>query len=135
VHDAHPILEKAKRQASHEATAEQCYASAYQALASGRDAEAKRLFGLLAAMTPHDERPWIGLAVCHERRANWALAAAMYGLGSVLAKDSAWSHFGRGRALKRLGKPSLALQAFQSAEAVTTDPTLLLAIEEERCQP
>jgi hypothetical protein len=131
VYDAHPILEKAARRASHDAMAEQCYASAYQALAGGEDTHARRLFTLLATMLPHDERPWIGLAVCHERRANWAMAAAMYGMGSALAKGSAWCHFGRGRALKRLDKRIAARRAFQCAEAATTDPTLLFAIEEE----
>jgi tetratricopeptide (TPR) repeat protein len=132
---AHHVLERAAREASRNALAEQCYASAYQAFACGKDADAKRLFGLLATMIPCDERPWIGLALCHERRANWALAAALYGMGSVLAKDSAWSHFGRGRALKRLGKRAAALRAFQSAESSATDPAILLAIDEERSQP
>jgi hypothetical protein len=134
VYDAHYILEKAARRASRDAMAEQCYASAYQALTCGQDTHARRLFGLLAAMIPSDERPWIGLAVCHERRANWAMAAAMYGMGSALAKDTAWSHFGRGRALQRLGKRMAARRAFQSAEAATSDPALLSAISEEWSQ-
>ena len=135
MYDTHGLLQKAAHRASADARAEQCYASAYQALASGQDSEARRFFGLLATMMPRDERPWVGLAVCHERRANWAMAAAMYGMGSVLARDSAWSHLGRGRALKRLGKRTAALRAFQSAETATTDPAVLLAIDEERCQP
>jgi len=131
MYDAHCMLERAAQRASRDAIAEQCYASAYQALACGQDTNARRLFTLLATMVPRDERPWIGLAVCSERRANWALAAAMYGMGSALAQDAAWSFFGRGRALKRLGKRHAARQAFQSAEAASTDPALLLAISEE----
>jgi tetratricopeptide (TPR) repeat protein len=135
VYDPHGLLHKATQRAWQDARAEQCYATAYQALAGGQDTDARRLFGILATMMPRDERPWIGLAVCHERRANWTMAAAMYGMGSALARDSGWSYFGRGRALKRLGKRAAALQAFQAAEAVTTDPALLSAIEEESSQP
>jgi hypothetical protein len=132
VYADHYVLAKAMRDASRSAMSEQCYASAYQALERGDDTSAKRLFGLLAIMAPRDERPWIGLAVCSEREANWPMAAAMYGRGTTLASESAWAPFGRGRALKRLGRRSEARNALDAAEAKATEPTLLLAIDEER---
>jgi Flp pilus assembly protein TadD len=112
--------------------AEQCYASAYQALEGGDDVHAKRLFSLLAILIPRDERPWIGLAVCSERQTNWAMAAALYGVGAALVKDSAWAHFGRGRALSRLGRRAAARRAFDAAEAEARDGALIAAIDAER---
>jgi Tfp pilus assembly protein PilF len=115
--------------------AEQTYASAYQALEAGDDAGARRLFGLLAILAPRDERPWIGLAVCSERQTNWAMAAAMYRVGASLANGSAWAHFGRGRALKRMGKREEARRWFDLAEAAASDASLVNAIDEERNAP
>lgn len=131
----HYVLARARREASNRAVAEQCYASAYRALESGDDVNAKRLFGLLAIMTPREDRPWIGLAICSERKADWAMAGAMYAMGASLASESAWAEFGRARALKRMGKSAQAQCAFDRAEAMTTVPNLLTAIEEERRSP
>jgi tetratricopeptide (TPR) repeat protein len=131
----HYVLAKARREASQRATAEQCYASAHRALEMGDEINAKRLFGLLAVMTPRDERPWIGLAVCSERKADWPMAGAMYAMGAALASGSAWAHFGRGRALQRMGKRAEARRAFERAEDATRDPYLLAAIDEERRLP
>jgi tetratricopeptide (TPR) repeat protein len=128
----HYVLARARREAARRALSEQCYASAYQALEKGDDANAKRLFGLLAVMAPRDERPWIGLAVCSERKADWAMAGAMYAMGAALASGSAWASFGRGRALRRMGRRSEARRAFDTAEHATSEAALLSAIDEER---
>lgn len=132
----HYVLAKARHQASLQAMAEQCYASAYLALERGDDTSAKRLFGMLAVLAPRDERPWIGLAVCSERKADWPMAGAMYAMGASLAPGTpAWSLFGRARTLKRMGKRAEARLAFDHAEEVATDATLLAAIDEERGSP
>jgi len=131
----HYVLAKARREGSLRRMAEQCYASAYRALENDDDIGAKRLFGLLAVMAPRDERPWIGLAVCSERKADWAMAGAMYAMGVSLGTGSAWLHFGRGRALKRMGKRAEAWRAFDRAEDATTEANLLAAINEERRNP
>lgn len=128
----HYVLVKARRDTARAAMAEQCYASAYRALESGDELNAKRLFGVLAILAPRDERPWIGLAVCNERQANWPMAAAMYRMGMTLASDSAWAHLGRARALKRMGKRAEARRALDHAEERARDSALLAAIEEER---
>lgn len=128
----HYVLAKARFEASQHTMSERCYASAYQALERGDNINAKRLFGLLAVMIPRDERPWIGLAVCSERKSDWAMAGAMYAMGAALANGSAWTHFGRGRALRRMGKRAEARRAFDRAENAATDANLLAAIDEER---
>jgi Flp pilus assembly protein TadD len=128
----HYVLAKAKQEASFRAMAEQCYASAHLALERGDDVNAKRLFGLLAILAPRDERPWIGLAVCSERSDDWPMAGAMYAVGASLANGSAWALFGRGRALKRMGKRAEARRAFDRAEESGSDALLLAAIDEER---
>ena len=128
----HYVLVRASHEASRNALTEHCYASAYQALEAADDVHAKRLFSLLAILAPLDERPWIGLAVCAERQTNWAMTAALYSIRAALVKDSAWAHFGRGRALLRLGKRTSAQLAFDAAEAVAPDEVLIAAIEAER---
>jgi tetratricopeptide (TPR) repeat protein len=114
------------------AVAERCYASAYQALADGDLDNALGLFGILALLSAKDERAWIGLATVCERRENWDAAAGLYGVGSGFAPRSAWCHFGRGRALNRIGERALALRELDLAEQATSDVALLDAIEEER---
>lgn len=114
------------------AVAERCYASAYAALAGGDLDDAMRLFGILALLSARDERAWIGLATVCERRENWDAAAALYGVGSGFVPASAWCHFGRGRALNRLGRTASALRSLDEAEQATSDRALLDAIEHER---
>jgi hypothetical protein len=126
---------RAARRASLLAIVERCYASAHGAFAAGDDVNAKRLFWMLAILAPRDERAWIGLGACGERRAQWPLAAAMYGMGAACPGGSGWSHFGRGRALKHLGKDLDADRAFDWAESIATDSALLAAIAEERRNP
>jgi Flp pilus assembly protein TadD len=132
VYADHYVLAKARIEASRRAMSEQCYASAYQALEKGDDLNAKRLFGMLAVMAPRDERPWIGLGVCSERKGDWPMAGAMYAMGTTFASGSAWASFGRGRALKRMGRRDEARRAFDAGESKTNDPALLSAIDEER---
>ncbi len=131
----HYLLVRARSETARSAMVERCYASAYEALEKSDDSGAKRLFAMLAIMAPRDERAWVGLAVCSERQGNWPMAAAMYRMGTALAGDSGWSHFGRGRALKRMGKHKDALCALARAEELGADTSLLSAIEEERRSP
>lgn len=118
------------------ALAEQCYASAYQALEDGDDRVAQRFFLLMALCAPRDERAWVGLGVCHEREGSSRLlprTAAVYTIGARLVGESAWLQLGRGRALAKLGRYHDALIAFDAAEDAAADnPALLQAIREER---
>lgn len=111
---------------------ERVYASAHEALENDDVQTAERYFGILALLAPRDERAWIGLGVTRERRGDWPMAAARYLLGGAIVPSSTWCHFGRARALRRLGRTDEAERAFDEAEASTEDPTLLRLIEEER---
>lgn len=111
---------------------EYCYASAHAALEAEQNLFATRLFGVLAAIAPTDERGWIGLAVTRERAEDWHAAAGLYSVGAALVPRSAWCHFGAGRALLRQGKDAQAEAAFRLAEALADDRTLSEAIEQER---
>jgi tetratricopeptide (TPR) repeat protein len=115
--------------------AEQCYAGAYQALENGDPANAQGLFLLMALLVPRDERPWIGLAVARERLGDWLRAAGLYQMGSALAPASAWCHFGRGRALKRMGRFRQAERSFDHAEELAESRLLRAAIADERNAP
>jgi thioredoxin-like negative regulator of GroEL len=115
--------------------AEQCYASAYNALASNDIDEARHLFWVLTALEPRAERAWVGLSVCHERDGRTAAAATLYGIGAhVTGKTSPWLALGRARTLRALGRIQESGAAFDAAEQCTEDPSIAAAIEEERCQ-
>jgi len=111
---------------------ERCYASAYDALMSGNDDAANRLFMAMALMAPRDERAWIGMAVVRERRGEVPAAAGLYGIGATLARHPAWCHLGRARNLALLGKTRMANLSFDAAEMASDDPLLLNAIAQER---
>jgi hypothetical protein len=117
---------------SRENLAERCYASAYQALATGDALNAERLFALMAILLPRDERPWVGLASARERRADWQAAAGLYQVGGTLVPRSAWCQLGRARALRRLGRSGEAERSLDQAEELAEDRTLLAAIAQER---
>jgi hypothetical protein len=115
------------------AVAERCYASAFRALAEEDFESARRLFALLTLLEPRAERSWVGLAVAHERDRRFPAAAALYAIGErLLPGGSAWLCLGRGRSLRALGRTRDAEAAFDAAEAATSDPRILKAIEEER---
>jgi tetratricopeptide (TPR) repeat protein len=111
---------------------EQCYASAYRALEEDDLVAAHRLFGVMAAMAPRDERAWIGLAIIRERKEQWRAAAGLYGVATAFVPTSAWCHFGKGRCLSRMGRLPDAETSYGIAEALSDDPSLLGALERER---
>ena len=112
--------------------AERCYASAFRALEMGDTPNAERLFALMAILLPRDERPWVGLAVVRERRADWQAAAGLYGVGSTLVPSSAWCRLGRARALRQLGRLGEAERDWDAAEELAEGRHLLAAIAHER---
>ena len=64
---------------------EYCYGAAHRALSTEQLELAQRLFGVMAAMAPHDERAWIGLAMIREQASDWRAAAGLYGVGTAFA--------------------------------------------------
>ena len=112
--------------------AERCYASAFRALEQGDTADAERLFGLMATLLPRDERPWVGLAIARERRADWQAAAGLYQVGSALVPSSAYCRLGRARSLRQLGRLREAEHDLDAAEELAETEQLFTAIAHER---
>ena len=112
--------------------AERCYASAFGALATGDTPDAERLFALMAILLPRDERPWVGLAIARERRADWQAAAGLYEVGSTLVPTSVWCRLGRARALRQLGRLGEAERSLDQAEELADSEPLFAAVSQER---
>jgi Flp pilus assembly protein TadD len=112
--------------------AERCYASAFRALELGDTPNAERVFALMAILLPRDERPWIGLAVARERRADWHGAAGLYQVGSTLVPNSPWCRLGRARALRQLGRLVEAERELDGADELDQTEPLFSAIAHER---
>src|SRR5690606_19356581 len=87
------------------ATAEQLYASGYAALTEGNAKTAQRHFGLMLAVAPFDQRPWLGLASSRERLGDHALAAGLYQLAAAVAPDPLLCLLGQARCHSKLGNP------------------------------
>lgn len=105
-----------------------CYASAHHAFESGDERTAARLFGVLAVLAPHDERAWLGLALCQEQKGRLRAAASLYELGATLAPNSTRCHLGLARALRELGRATAAEHAFDAAENTCVDAETLAAV-------
>ena len=105
-----------------------CYASAHRAFESGDERNAARLFGVLAMLSPRDERAWLGLALCQERAGRLRAAASLYELGATLAPSSTRCHLGLARALRELGRVAAAESAFDAAERTCVDVETLAAV-------
>ena len=64
---------------------EALYAAAFMFLEVDRVEDATRAFRVMVRFAPTDERAWLGLGACHERREEADIAAELYGAGSVVA--------------------------------------------------
>lgn len=64
---------------------EALYAAAFMFLDVDRVQDATRAFRVMVRFAPTDERAWLGLGACHERRDETDIAAELYGAGSVVA--------------------------------------------------
>ena len=91
-------------------TVEALYATAHWLLTRGRPEDAARVFRIQLRVAPRDERAWLGLGECHERRDQLLVAAELYGTGSVLAgtprSGSVRCMLARARILAALGRTS-----------------------------
>jgi Flp pilus assembly protein TadD len=115
-----------------QASAERLYASGYAALSDGNAAAAQRYFGLMLAVAPFDERPWIGLAASRERLGDHRVAAGLYQLAAAVSPNPALPLLGQARAYLALYRPRRAEALLDQAEASTDDPAMLSVIESMR---
>lgn len=97
-----------------------------------RDAAA--VAGALVRFAPHDERSWLVLGACHERRDDKELALEMYGVGRALAAPAPRCDLARARLLRGGGMRREACDAYAAAEAAARrmgDEALTRLIEQE----
>lgn len=64
---------------------EALYAAAFMFLDADRVEDATNAFRVMVRLAPTDERAWLGLGACHERRDEEDIAAELYGAGSLVA--------------------------------------------------
>jgi hypothetical protein len=116
----------------YETARERLYATGFNALAVHDSKLALNAFGLMAAMSPLDERPWLGLGAAHEQAEHWELAAGFYRMGRSVADLSVWPLLGEARSLGKLGKVSEARRLLDHAEDLTSEAGILNHIERIR---
>lgn len=96
------------------------YALAHWLLGRDRDDDALHVFRTMMQVAPHDERSWLGLGHCHERRGEAALAERLYGMASVAIPSSFRCALARARLLAQRGDTA-ADTAFELAEERARD--------------
>ncbi|HEX2732509.1 MAG TPA: hypothetical protein VHM70_12940 [Polyangiaceae bacterium] len=113
---------------------ERLYATGYAALAERNLDLALEAFGLMAAVSPFEERPWIGLGAAHEQNRNWSAAAGFYRMGRSVAGHSVWPLIGEARALAALGRRAEAEGLLEQALELTSERSIAEQIENLRGQ-
>lgn len=111
---------------------ERLYAAGFHALAAHDSRKAYKSFGLMAAMCPLDERPWLGLGATHEHDSDWQLAAGCYRIARRVAERSPMPLLGEARVLGVLGKLAEARSLLDQAELIAEEPATFAQIEEIR---
>ena len=122
-------------QASPEAISEALYSVGHWLISMERFEDGKHLFRSMLRTSPADERPWIALAICHERTSEIEKADRILRLSAQACPRSARVHLARARLfrtrdLREDSERSFEL-AFRAADAANDDE-LAMAIEAER---
>jgi Flp pilus assembly protein TadD len=100
---------------------ERLYATGFYALGGHDLALALEAFGLMAAMCPLDQRPWLGLGAAYEQLENWEQARGFYRVARGVAGHSVWPLLGSARVLAALGQRSEACGLLDRAEQLAND--------------
>ena len=74
--------------ATREDAIEAIYATGHWLLERERIEDAARVFRAMVHAEPRDERGWLGLGTCHERRDQLRIAAELYGTGGAIAEPA-----------------------------------------------
>lgn len=114
---------------------EAIYATGHGLLSCERVEDAAKVFRTMVHAAPRDERGWLGLGECHERRDQLLIAAELYGTGGVLAEPPVRCRLARARALAKCGGGEAweeALDAAQAAAESLGDEELLELVSMER---
>lgn len=95
------------------------YAVAHMFLGEDRIEDAVRAFRVLMRIAPTDERGWLGVGACHERRDEHAIASEIYGAGSVVTSPLSWRCvIALARLARRRGDTFAADDLLDEAEAI-----------------
>ncbi len=117
------------------AAVEAVYALGHWLLGQDRHEDAAMVFRLMMRTAPTDERGWLALGTCHEKREQPLIALELYGGGAVAAEPSALCHLARFRTLWDLDRIDEADEALEAAREIATqndDEELLARIDVER---
>ncbi|MBX3190318.1 MAG: hypothetical protein KF819_25185 [Labilithrix sp.] len=95
------------------------YAVAHALFEDGRLLEATRAFRVMIRLAPTDERAWLGLGACHERRDEDDVARELYGAGSLVAEPrSVRCLVALARVVRRAGDDDAARSHLEDALAI-----------------
>lgn len=112
------------------------YAVAHMFLGEDRIEDAVRAFRVLMRIAPTDERGWLGVGACHERRDELAIASEIYGAGSVVTSPLSWRCvIALARLARRRGDTFAAddlLDEAQSIADANDDEDALVVVDAER---
>jgi tetratricopeptide (TPR) repeat protein len=99
---------------------ETLYGLGHWLLEQGREADAIHVFRTMLVTAPEDERPWLGLGLCHERQERDDTARQLYTLGQSAARGSFRCPLARARLLRKADLAHLAEEAYELAEERAT---------------
>jgi Tfp pilus assembly protein PilF len=111
------------------------YAFAFAMLRSEQLDPAVKAFRVLVRFAPTDERAWLGLAACHEKRGEPDVAEELYGAGAIVASPpSARCHLALARIVRARGEGDLAREHLETACGLvdSDDAELVTLLEHER---
>jgi tetratricopeptide (TPR) repeat protein len=114
---------------------ETLYSLGHWLLEQDRAADAIHVFRTMLVTAPDDERSWLGLGLCHERKGEDTIAHDLYELAESVAPLSFRCPLARARLLRRGDAEDRAQQAYEAAEqraAETREDEIVSAIARER---
>jgi len=96
-------------------TIEVLYGLGHWLLSQGRPGDAKEAFHLMLLVAPDDERGWLGLGVCHEKRGDKQTALTIYEMSLRALRNAPRCALARARMLRALDDEIAAADAYEQA--------------------
>lgn len=96
-------------------TIETLYGLGHWLLSQERPADAKEAFHLMLLVAPDDERAWLGLGVCHEKRGDMQTALTIYEMSLRALRVAPRCALARARMLRTLNDEIAAADAYEQA--------------------
>ncbi len=96
-------------------TIETLYGLGHWLLSQERAVDAKEAFHLMLLVAPDDERAWLGLGVCHEKRGDKQTALTIYEMALRALRVAPRCALARARMLRALDDEVAAEEAYEDA--------------------